>query len=396
VLANPTTSDGYAFTLLTLVLLATLLTSSISVWAISRPAGTGRGLTVATGAAAAMVLTVFYLAMLGRSPFPASTSAGQDPYSRIMQIAQRIERLIKDQPRSAAWEAYTPAVTQELAQFNNELFELAKAADGLPFDLSRDEDRRRHEKTMTDRVAWLRTLGHSLEADAKAAIHHGDPTRATHLALTAMRLRTMLQGNGVEIDRLMGNAMKGYGERPLVLVRRSATEELCDLIIHALAAHEREEEPFETALAREIAYCQRMYGWQARFGHLLSWLVVGSVNRWPPYQNSQLARIRHSALCRLLMTEFAIRRYQIATSEIPDTLDELSTYLPVPPTDPFTARPLIYRRDGDTFVLYSVGTDGRDQGGRFPTHLTGLDVKGYDLDSGTLIRGHYFYSTTQP
>ncbi|HLJ57486.1 MAG TPA: hypothetical protein VKT77_20780 [Chthonomonadaceae bacterium] len=36
---------------------------------------------------------------------------------------------------------------------------------------------------------------------------------------------------------------------------------------------------------------------------------------------------------------------------------------PTPPHDPFTSQPLHYRRDGQGFVLYSVGQDLKDDGG---------------------------------
>ena len=39
--------------------------------------------------------------------------------------------------------------------------------------------------------------------------------------------------------------------------------------------------------------------------------------------------------------------------------------LPTPFEDPYTSRPLLYRREGaDGFVVYSVGPDGKYDGGR--------------------------------
>ena len=35
----------------------------------------------------------------------------------------------------------------------------------------------------------------------------------------------------------------------------------------------------------------------------------------------------------------------------------------VAPVDPFTGKPLEYRREGDGFLIYSAGPDGRDDGG---------------------------------
>jgi hypothetical protein len=35
------------------------------------------------------------------------------------------------------------------------------------------------------------------------------------------------------------------------------------------------------------------------------------------------------------------------------------------PIDPFSGRPLIYRPDGEGYQLYSIGPDGKDDGGQF-------------------------------
>jgi hypothetical protein len=48
----------------------------------------------------------------------------------------------------------------------------------------------------------------------------------------------------------------------------------------------------------------------------------------------------------------------------PQRLDELRpTYLRAEPNDRYSGAPLIYRREGDGYVLYSVGPNGRDDGG---------------------------------
>ena len=68
---------------------------------------------------------------------------------------------------------------------------------------------------------------------------------------------------------------------------------------------------------------------------------------------------------RLLAAELALRCYQSEKSRIPARLDNLVTnYLSKVPPDPFSGRPLIYRRQGTDWLLYSVGPDGVDDGGR--------------------------------
>jgi len=71
---------------------------------------------------------------------------------------------------------------------------------------------------------------------------------------------------------------------------------------------------------------------------------------------------------RLAATALAIRLYAADHGVRPPTLDALvPDYLPMVPKDPFAAdgRVICYRPDATPPVLYSVGTDGVDEGGRY-------------------------------
>lgn len=66
-----------------------------------------------------------------------------------------------------------------------------------------------------------------------------------------------------------------------------------------------------------------------------------------------------------LMTELALRAYHAKHQAYPETLEALTpAYLQAVPRDPFgDGTPLRYRRTKDRYVLYSVGPDGKDDGG---------------------------------
>lgn len=64
----------------------------------------------------------------------------------------------------------------------------------------------------------------------------------------------------------------------------------------------------------------------------------------------------------MIRTAIRLRLYKLLRGSYPETLDGLHTG---PHPDPFSAgSDLRYQRDGDGFSLYSVGPDGRDDGGR--------------------------------
>jgi hypothetical protein len=75
---------------------------------------------------------------------------------------------------------------------------------------------------------------------------------------------------------------------------------------------------------------------------------------------------------QLVTTAIALKRYQIKNASYPATLDELvHEFLPSVPLDPVDGKPLRYRLNADgTFLLYSVGPNGKDDGGN-PSNTDG-------------------------
>jgi hypothetical protein len=76
-------------------------------------------------------------------------------------------------------------------------------------------------------------------------------------------------------------------------------------------------------------------------------------------------------------TIVALRRYRLAEGSYPETLADLvaAGYLAREPLDPYSDGPLVYRRQGDGFTLYSVAADFRDDGG-VPADWGGPDAPG--------------------
>jgi hypothetical protein len=63
---------------------------------------------------------------------------------------------------------------------------------------------------------------------------------------------------------------------------------------------------------------------------------------------------------------FALAAYRAGAGRYPARLDDLAPkYLPAVPGDIFSGKPLVYRPDGNGYLLYSVGVNGTDDGGRW-------------------------------
>ncbi len=74
----------------------------------------------------------------------------------------------------------------------------------------------------------------------------------------------------------------------------------------------------------------------------------------------------------LTRTALALEAHRIEKGTYPDALTDLVPgHLAALPVDHFDDQPLIYRRAGEGYVLYSVGANGLDDGGTSDDRQTG-------------------------
>jgi len=84
---------------------------------------------------------------------------------------------------------------------------------------------------------------------------------------------------------------------------------------------------------------------------------------------------------RLAATAFAVERFRLAKGRLPNSLAELAPqFLDAIPTDPFDGQSLRYRLLARGYIIYSVGADGQDDGGREPPeNKKSTDTTTYDI-----------------
>ena len=87
------------------------------------------------------------------------------------------------------------------------------------------------------------------------------------------------------------------------------------------------------------------------------------------------------ASLRLATTAFAVERFRHGQGRLPADLNELTPqFLANVPTDPFDGAPLRYRRLSRGYLIYSVGIDRRDNGGREGSDFARFsDMFSYDI-----------------
>jgi hypothetical protein len=87
---------------------------------------------------------------------------------------------------------------------------------------------------------------------------------------------------------------------------------------------------------------------------------------WDGFDNSVFREARCLANVRLALTAVALEQFRAAHgNRYPGALAELAPdFLPAVPVDPFDGQPLRYRKQDAGYVLYSIGPDLKDNGGK--------------------------------
>lgn len=206
-----------------------------------------------------------------------------------------------------------------------------------------------------DRLNGLRSLARAWRATGALDVAKDRLGEATTNYLDIMRLARVASQGGLVVESLVGAAIEGVGRDGLCRIRASLAPASCLQAIKTLHRLElAREEPAEL-LTRERIWQQHAYGWPVRISFIPQ---VGQS------QATNQFNLGAAAKTRLLICDLALRLHLAQRGELPKRLEQLvPDYLPTLPLDPFTERPFIYRPNGSTFLLYSVGRDLQDDGG---------------------------------
>jgi type II secretory pathway pseudopilin PulG len=101
----------------------------------------------------------------------------------------------------------------------------------------------------------------------------------------------------------------------------------------------------------------------------------------PALGNAIVKEANNLAQVRTAQAALAVERFRLAHGKLPEKLDELvPQFLPTVPADPFEGQSLRYHRLAKGYVIYSVGSDGHDDGGREkPADWKSSDKTTYDI-----------------
>jgi hypothetical protein len=104
----------------------------------------------------------------------------------------------------------------------------------------------------------------------------------------------------------------------------------------------------------------------------------------PALERACLRLVHAHANVDLARTAIALERYHLANGSYPDSLDSLAPkYIPAVPHDVILGKPLHYHRDGQGFVLYSIGWNEKDDNGTLGFYDD--KSKGIDISKGDWV-----------
>jgi hypothetical protein len=264
----------------------------------------------------------------------------------------------------------------------------------------------------------LRPLARLLIADGKWAEHNGHLQRALDDYLTAVKFGTDCAKGGTMLPFLIGDAIVSMGSQALqtwVLQSAISTNELRTTKERLDAITERKE-PFAEALRYELILIKEEvrptlfsepkpwwwpvsesvtlrcfdaeYGvmiqdaekpiWESQARAIEARWAVNHRRRWywvldrpvprillsmllPAFHSPRVKSVRAEVELEATSVICAIKSYELAHGSPPESLSALVPDLrPAIPTDPFDGKPLRYRREGKEWVLWSVGSDMKD------------------------------------
>jgi hypothetical protein len=238
----------------------------------------------------------------------------------------------------------------------------------------------RNVSGMLSDLAAMKQLAQLLTAEGLLREMDSRLGDAAQSYLDAIRLGKEMSRGGFFINRLVGIAIEALGSTALGKLMPKLNPQEARPVIAELEKIDSAGVTWEEVRLNE----NRFSRYQLRKEiNPITWVMV----LWHRRQRIENVERKHKRVIaheRLLMAELAVRCYQSEQGRLPPSLEQLvPTYLQQVPLDPFSGRPIIYHPQGTNWLLYSVGEDGVDDGGK----RVGRPV------SGTVNKGDLFYDS---
>ena len=220
----------------------------------------------------------------------------------------------------------------------------------------------------------LKSLRHLLAAEGRLAEMEERPADAARSYVGLIQMGNEIGRGGLMINYLFSISFAVLGDNSLVQLVPKLDCEQMRPVRSALEKVDSTQVAWEQVVQDEGRFClHELRKTLNPLQYATSWWQNRTSRKiWLQRRNNITARLR------LLMAELALRCYRSEEGHPPTALDQLVPRdLQRVPIDPFSGRPLIYQQRGTNWLLYSVGVDGVDDGGKpVGPSISGIITKG--------------------
>ena len=301
-----------------------------------------RSLTLLVGLPIVYGYASLYGHMVSMRLPPPITSAEENALPRLLELSDGVEMM-------------SPA---RAAEIHAEAIELSKKAGHAVIAWQPIEG-----PTLEDmRYIRFRGIARSLSAEADRLAAAGKHEEATEYLVAIIRIGQMNCREGVLDTHETGLALVHMAEASLMKWRRDYSPDKCREISDLLLKLEGDREPIADVIERTDRWSEAVLGRRYR----LERAVMPKPNMHFQGRAIESLNVKVCSYERMLAIDLALRAFHTDHGRWPDSLEELvPTYLAKVSDDPFSGKQYIYRPAQPEFVLYSVGADGQDDGGKF-------------------------------
>lgn len=302
----------------------------------------------------------FYFRLITPIPIPASKTSDANGWMDIVAAGRMAENsstsstiafydLASPTQLAAAVKALTPAYQRLDRGLRKEVF--------CPLEYSQED-------LDVEAITHQRTLARAVAGRGRLAEIEQRFQDAADSYLQIVRFGFAARRGGLMVDSLVGTACAGVGRARLYDCHEQLPPSDCLAIASALEQMEQQAEPAATFVYRDRIWEQHAFGWHGHLQQIIDDIAPSDLGFGTAGFVDMCVRER--AEMRLLRTTLAIHAWRVTTGDLPDSLDQLvPKYLneiPIDPMSPNRTR-LRYKRGDDSYLLYSVGYDGVDDGG---------------------------------
>jgi hypothetical protein len=310
-----------------------------------------------------------YLRMLDVPNWSPGDANRPNAWTRIQELAVAAKRSYPTQPDEVYEELFTlldqpsfvvwPKVRPSAQEMN------ATPTLGLPRYLARG----------------LQARGNTLQAQQR----HDE---AADQCLAVVRMAPMLDADGIGVHRWETEALRHMGHAWLAKFREKLSppkaREAAEVMLTVAAGRE----PIEATDFRDRIWHDR-FTWRDLLKRTILTELQGIELPQMMVGEAEEFTMQEQCFARLLSLDLLIRAYKKEYGRVPASLDEvaLKNYADLL-IDPYSETQFVYRPTEQGFILYSVGKNGIDEGGKFTNMMNymGSSRKQYDLDVDTMTR----------